>query len=67
MRKITMTAVALMVFITAIAQDQAPYVRKGAQVPLTSAPPTLNGEMDEAVYTGNAMDIAIWNSYRRNS
>jgi hypothetical protein len=62
MRKITMTAVALMVFITAIAQDPAPYVRKGAQVPLTSAPPTLNGEMDEAVYTGNAMDIAIWNS-----
>lgn len=56
-----MTLVAMMFFVMAFAQEEEPYSRKGAQVPHTSTAPALDGEMDEAVYTGDALAIETWN------
>jgi hypothetical protein len=61
MRKITMTLFAVMIMLSAIAQEG--FTRQGAVVPKAPTTPVLDGMKDEAVYTGNGHAITRWNYF----
>jgi hypothetical protein len=61
MRRITISIVALICFISATAQTT--FTRRGAQVPKTETVPQLNAVQDAEIYTGDGFVINRWNSY----
>lgn len=60
MKKITMTLLAVMIMLSAIAQEG--FTRQGAVVPRATTPPTLDG-MKDAIYTGDGYAITRWNAF----